>query len=112
MPPVCSRLLCLLTSAWLCAATIATAQASGTFAQTGNMTVARSQHTATLLPDGRVLIAGGMSSNASLASAEVYDQDAGTFRALGSMIAARRMHTATLLPDAKSCSSAAMVGPL
>ena len=101
MTPVCSRLLCLLTSAWLAAATIATAQTSGTFSQTGNMTVARSQHTATLLPDGRVLIAGGMSSNASLASAEVYDPDAGTFRALGSMIAARRMHTATLLPDGR-----------
>jgi galactose oxidase-like protein len=63
------------------------------------MIAARSQHSATLLPDGRVLIAGGASSNVSLASTEIYDPAIGTFRAATPMITARRGHTATLLPD-------------
>jgi hypothetical protein len=45
-----------------------------TFATTGSMTVARTEHTATLLSDGDVLIAGGDGSNANpLASAELYE---------------------------------------
>src|SRR5678816_1179496 len=81
---------------------VATAQRGGTFAPTGNMVAARSQHSATLLPDGRVLIAGGASGNPSiLTTAEIYDPATGTFRATGTMTAARRMHTATLLPDDK-----------
>ena len=70
------------------------------FTPTGNMTAPRGQHTATLLTDGRVLIAGGSAANESiLRSTEIYDSDTGTFRAAASMNAARRMHTATLLPD-------------
>ena len=62
------------------------------------MTVARYEHTATLLPNGKVLIAGG-SSSLALASAEVYDPGTGTFAATGSMTVARESHTATLLAD-------------
>ncbi len=81
-------------------ATIVTAQSSGTFASASNMTTARSLHSATLLPNGQVLIAGGASTSSGiLASAEIYDPDAVTFRSVGTMTAARRMHTATLLPD-------------
>jgi hypothetical protein len=59
-------------------AAVAMAQPSGSFSRTADMTAARSQHSATLLPDGRVLIAGGMSStslrsSSVLASAEFYD---------------------------------------
>ena len=78
----------------------ASAQSSGTFASAGNMTTARSLHSATLLPNGQVLIAGGASTNSGiLASVEVYDPDAHAFRSVGTMTTARRMHTATLLPD-------------
>ena len=73
----------------------------GVFVVTGSMTVARAYHTATLLPDGKVLIAGGFDGSASLARAELYDPNAGTFVATGSMTVARSSHTATLLGSGK-----------
>jgi len=75
--------------------------ATATFSATGEMVTARRGHTATLLTDGRVLIAGGFlgSSNTLLASAELYDPATGTFTATGSMLTARGLHTATLLYD-------------
>jgi hypothetical protein len=75
----------------------------GTFVPTGSMATARGVHTATLLNDGKVLIAGGEQDAATvfLASAELYDPTTGTFSPTGNLNAARWGHTATLLNDGK-----------
>jgi large repetitive protein len=46
--------------------------APGTFAFTGTMGTARRGHTATLLQNGKVLVAGGDAGNGELKSAELY----------------------------------------
>src|SRR5262245_9927961 len=82
-------------------------QATGTFTRTGDMSTERSWFTATLLTNGRVLIAGGESDGGLgrggpvSASAELYNPSTGTFSATGSMTTSRTGHTATLLPDAE-----------
>jgi hypothetical protein len=68
------------------------------------MTTARQGHTATLLPDGTVLLAGGSDNigfRSELASAEIYDPISGRFHATASMSTAREGHTATLLRDGR-----------
>jgi WD40 repeat protein len=79
---------------------------TGTFTATGEMTTSRSSHTATLLPNGKVLIAGGQSrvgavGSSAVASAEVYDPTTNTFAVIGAMSTPRSGHTATLLPNGK-----------
>src|SRR5437773_6222848 len=61
------------------------AQLPGRWKVTGSMANARERHTATLLPDGRVLVAGGADDFISLASAEVYDRATEVWTATGSM---------------------------
>ena len=70
------------------------------FVRTGSMAKPRSGHTATLLPDGKVLIAGG-SDGGNTPSAELYNPATGTFAPAGTMTAARSGHTATLLTNGK-----------
>lgn len=74
---------------------------SGAFSATGSLGAPRSGHTATLLPNGSVLLAGGSGSVFWLASAELYDPTAGAFGSTGSMSIGRIQHTATLLPNGK-----------
>lgn len=76
---------------------------SGRIIRTSNMTVGRFDHTATLLPNGKVLIAGGMSGNGIfLASAELFDSSSDQFLPIGKMQATRGYgSTATLLPSGK-----------
>jgi hypothetical protein len=77
--------------------------------QAGSFTVLSSalatdrwDHTATLLPDGRVLITGGRNAGGYLASAETFDPATETFSPVaGSLTTARAGHSATLLPDGR-----------
>jgi hypothetical protein len=68
---------------------------TGSFLVTQSMAEARTHHTATLLPSGKVLVAGGGDEN----FAEVYDPATGSFSIIDRMEIARSGHTATLLPD-------------
>jgi hypothetical protein len=67
------------------------------FVLTGSLNTAREYHTATVLNNGMVLIAGGYGSSGALASAELYNPTTGTFTVTGSLNTARGQHTATLL---------------
>jgi hypothetical protein len=85
----------------------ALAQAPGTWAYTGTMPMARQFHTATLLDNGLVLVAGGCQPAAAceaddagaLFTAELYDPSTGTWTPTGNMPSGRFGHTATLLDN-------------
>jgi len=72
---------------------------TGKIAPAAQMGVARAGHTATLLPDGRVLVAGGYTQlgNQALTSAEIYDPVTGGWSSTGSLNAGRAQHAAVPL---------------
>src|SRR5258708_16445844 len=80
-------------------ATPALAQASGTWANTGSISVARELHTSTQLLNGQVLVAGGVGPGSYLASAELYNPATRMWALTGSMNTARERHTATQLQN-------------
>ncbi len=100
MRPVSQRFYLILFGLDLCASA-AFAQTPGTFSATVGMTTPRAYHTATLLTNGKVLIAGGAAGSNPLATTELYDPDSGTFAPASDMTAPRWGHTATLLPDGR-----------
>ena len=79
-----------------------TAQTPGTWTATGSMTTSRVSHTATLLPNGKILVAGGHdSAGTDFSSAELYDLGTGVWISTGSMTTPRQGHIAILLPNGK-----------
>jgi N-acetylneuraminic acid mutarotase len=79
--------------------------ATGTWSITGSLNVARDGHTATLLPNGKVLVAGGLfhgaTSTSYTNSAEVYDPATASWTFTGSLDTERAIHTATRLQNGK-----------
>jgi hypothetical protein len=78
---------------------------TGKWTYTGSLHTARWSHTATLLQNGEVLVAGGETlgpdGRISFASAELYNPATGQWKATGSMTTVRRGHTMTLLTNGK-----------
>jgi N-acetylneuraminic acid mutarotase len=78
--------------------------ADGQWTATASMTVGRRGHTATLLPNGKVLVVGGRTGGHdgdATASAELFDPAKGTWAAAARMTTPRYGHSATLLPSGK-----------
>jgi N-acetylneuraminic acid mutarotase len=74
----------------------------GIWRTTDTLKIARTLHTATVLLDGRVLVAGGYGNNQKfLNSCEIYDPTTGEWAFVDSLNIARRGHSATLLPNGK-----------
>jgi len=73
--------------------------ATGVWTLTSSLAAGRWRHQLTLLPDGRVLVAGGRQGGAILGSAEIYDPATGLFNPAGTLVDARQDYTATLLSN-------------
>jgi hypothetical protein len=78
------------------------AQSTGSFTPSGNLAPPRAAHSATLLANGKVLIAGGSTFglfDAALVGAELYNPSTGKFADIAEMIGARFRYTATLVKN-------------
>lgn len=92
--------------------------ATGRLVPTGAMNVSRTQHTATLLANGSVLVAGGYTSvqtgtgytQTLLNSAEVWDPVTGTWSLVGSFTTARNRHLAWRIPSGVNAGKVALIG--
>ncbi len=97
-----SLLVAGLSVIGLLATTTMPALAAGTFQKTGSMNTPRDGHTATLLSNGQVLVAGGDNSTLAsnpLASAELFNPATGKWTLTGNMTVPRESHQAVLLPN-------------
>lgn len=76
-------------------------QDSGQWTLTGRLNTPRTGQAATLLADGRVLVAGGLHAGSALASAELYDPRSGMWTRTGDLQVGRAATSAVLLPDGR-----------
>jgi hypothetical protein len=86
--------------------------ASESWAATGSMTTSRVFHTATLLNDEKLLVAGGLNISQPLSpgftglnSAELYDIQTGTWTPTGNMVSPRFVHTLTRITAGKALAA-------
>jgi len=96
----------VLSALFFLGSVAALAQSGGIFTTTGTMTTTRSAYTATLLPNGKVLIAGGIGRGVPPApprvpNAELYDPSTGTFSLTGAMVDTESSSAAVLLASGK-----------
>ena len=77
------------------------AQSTDSWTSTASMNSPRADHTATILEDGRVLVAGGFDAQGFLSSAEIYDAHLGSWNLTASMASPRAYHAAVRLPDGR-----------
>jgi len=86
-------------SCLVCAGLLAQPCAASPFqwASTDDLNTWHDTHTATSLPDGKVLVAAGFGYNGWVAEAELYDPTTGNWTFTGSLITYRSWHSATLL---------------
>jgi N-acetylneuraminic acid mutarotase len=110
-----SYVLIVATVVGIAATRAISSQASGppgTWSKVASLMTGRAKHTATLLRNGSVLVAGGVDrANNGLASAEVYNPATNKWSPAGSMVAARLEHTATLLPSGKVLVAGGVIMP-
>ena len=66
-----------------------------------SMKTARAWHSSTLLPNGTVLVTGGIADGVTAASTEIFNPFTETWTTTNAMQTARYWHTATLLPDGR-----------
>ena len=79
----------------------------GTWENTGSLALPRLLHTAALLEDGRVLVAGGFNT-----TSELYDASTGTWTRTGDTLATHHYHTMTRLPDGQVLITGGGVCPI
>jgi hypothetical protein len=84
---------------------------TGKFTATGSMSVGRACAAGALLPDGRVLVAGGDDKFTGVGTADVYDPTSGTFTRTGNMAIGRFSHCATTLADGRVLITGGLIEP-
>ena len=101
MAAVAALLLLGVGIAWMRTAQSPAVQVIGTWSPAPAMGFGRGYQTATLLPNGKVLVVGGSQTNRILGSAELYDPYTRKWSSAGTLTTPRSMHTATLLKNGK-----------